>query len=89
MGVPNNRFIGGISCFRVLERLSDYLDGLLDDDEVAQIKEHVAACDECRRFGAAFQEVIQRLREDFRAPDPLDLQTRQRLFARLRTVLET
>jgi anti-sigma factor RsiW len=87
MRVPDERFIGGISCFRVLDRLSDYLDDLLEKDEVAQINEHVVACDECRRFGVAFQEVIARLRADLRAAEPLDPQIRQRLFARLQTVL--
>ena len=87
MSVPNERFIGGISCFRVLDKLSDYLDGLLENDEVAQINEHVVACDECRRFGAAFQQVIARLREDLQAAEPLDPHIRQRLFARLQTVL--
>lgn len=78
--------MAGISCFRVLDKLSDYLDGALDPDEVSQINEHVTACDECRRFGAAFSEVIQRLREHLGEAEPLDSHVRQRLRARLRAV---
>ena len=74
--------MAGISCFRVLDKLSDYL----DPDEVSQINEHVTACDECRRFGAAFSEVIQRLREHLGEAEPLDSHVRQRLRARLRAV---
>jgi hypothetical protein len=56
MRVPEQRIIGGISCFGVLDRLSDYLDGTLAADDVKRINERIVGCDQCRRFGGAFQD---------------------------------
>jgi anti-sigma factor RsiW len=84
MHAPEERTIGGISCFGVLAKLSDYLDGALEAEEIGQINAHIVGCDQCRRFGAAFQEIIGRLRADLREAEPLDPQVRGRLRTRLR-----
>ena len=85
MPPPDERNIGGISCFAVLAGLSDYLDGALDAHTVDQVNAHILGCDQCRRFGAAFAAIIARLRDELRIAEPLDPGVRARLLARLRT----
>ena len=42
-----DREIAGIRCRDVLERLSDYLDGDLGEEEARVIDAHLLACDHC------------------------------------------
>jgi anti-sigma factor RsiW len=41
---------GGISCREVVELVTDYLDGALAPEAVAQLEEHLVACDPCRVY---------------------------------------
>jgi anti-sigma factor RsiW len=41
---------GGISCREVVELVTDYLDGALAPDAVAQLEAHLVACDPCRVY---------------------------------------
>jgi len=61
--VASNRLVGGLYCFDVLDRLSDYLDGELGVTDRRSIEEHLAGCDECTRFGGEFGAVITALRD--------------------------
>jgi anti-sigma factor RsiW len=52
------RVVGGVSCFEVLARLSDYVDGTLDADTKARVEAHLAGCDACTAFGTEFSAVL-------------------------------
>lgn len=61
--MASNRLVGGLYCFDVLDRLSDYLDGELGAPDRQSVEEHLAGCDECTRFGGEFGAVITALRD--------------------------
>lgn len=61
--MASNRVVGTLSCFEVLARLSDYLDGDLEAADRAEVERHLAGCDECTRFGGEFAEVVTALRQ--------------------------
>lgn len=48
----SEREVGGLRCSRVLEHLSDYLDGDLPEFVVRQVELHLAGCPNCQRFGS-------------------------------------
>ncbi|MBL8922119.1 MAG: zf-HC2 domain-containing protein [Myxococcaceae bacterium] len=54
--------VGGLTCFEVLEELSDYLDGDLDAAAKAQVEAHLAGCTDCTTFGGEFGAVVKALR---------------------------
>jgi len=78
------RIVAGMSCREVLADLSDYIDGNLTDERVAQIRAHVQDCDWCERFGGEFSAVVKGLRELLAEPEPIDDDVEQRLLKRLR-----
>jgi anti-sigma factor RsiW len=63
------KLVGGLKCFEVLERLSDYLDGELAVAEKTKVEAHLAGCDECTRFGGEFGKVVTTLRQTLGAQD--------------------
>lgn len=63
-----DRMIGGVTCREVLARLSAYLDGELEGEELAAVEAHARSCDNCGRFGGRFAEVITALRRAAPAP---------------------
>lgn len=68
--MKNERTVAGLRCSQVLECLSAYLDGELDERERTAIEAHVTGCDNCARFGGAMAEVVRALREHLtRRPD--------------------
>ncbi len=46
-------------CDEVVERLSEYLDGELDDRTRARVARHLAACAACARFAAELAATIE------------------------------
>jgi hypothetical protein len=46
-------------CEDVRERLDDYVDGLLPDDQSVQVEEHVVACTACRREVDALHALLE------------------------------
>ena len=50
--MAENRQVGGLFCFEVLEQLSDYLDGELSPQAKAKVDAHLAGCAECRAVAA-------------------------------------
>jgi len=76
--MAGNKQVGGLWCFDVLERLSDYVDGELAAAERAQVEAHLKGCDECTKFGGEFGAVVTRLRERLgaRADVPADVAKR-------------
>jgi len=50
---------GGLTCREVVELVSDYLDGVLSDDERAAVDAHLAGCDGCSIVLAEARETIR------------------------------
>jgi anti-sigma factor RsiW len=61
--VTVEKLVGGLTCFEVLERLSDFLDGELSEADRARVEAHLAGCDACTRFGGEFGQVVRALRQ--------------------------
>ena len=58
-----------MSCTHITEKLDDFMDGALDDAEIALLNEHIESCDSCRQA----LESAQRLRgllKDYPVPAP-------------------
>ncbi|MEM9116240.1 MAG: zf-HC2 domain-containing protein [Myxococcota bacterium] len=55
------REVGGIRCDQVLERLSDYVDGSIDEADRKRIEAHLQGCLECERFGRGFGAMVLEL----------------------------
>lgn len=73
-----NKQVGGLWCFDVLEKLSDYVDGELAAAEKSKVEQHLAGCDECTKFGGEFGAVVRGLKAKLGAKDdaPADVQRR-------------
>ena len=76
--MAENRIVGGLSCFEVLAKLSDYLDGELVLADKAKVEAHLAGCDACTKFGGEFGAVVKALRERLGPTDRLKLPTTPR-----------
>ena len=50
-------------CAAGVDRLMDYLEGLIPPAAVASIEAHVAGCDRCRAFIASYQATPRILRD--------------------------
>lgn len=55
--------VGGLHCFEVLAKLSEYVDGGLSAQERAKVEAHLAGCDACTSFGGEFQSVLRALKQ--------------------------
>lgn len=84
-----DRMVAGIRCREVLADLSDYIDGLLPEDRVAQINEHLRGCDWCERFGGEFSAIIKIFRQALREPEPISEDVERRLRERVRRGFST
>jgi len=40
----------GLTCIELVELVTDYLEGSLDDDERARVEQHLAGCDACTAY---------------------------------------
>ncbi len=71
------------SCRSLFARLSDYLDGVLQDDFCAEIQKHLIDCPPCVAFLASLEETIARCRQ-FRPTchSALSLEIRRELMAK-------
>ncbi len=77
------RHVGGLDCFEVLARLSDYLDGYLPVTERDKVIAHVSGCQACERFGGSFAEAIRELRLNLGKPNDVPAEVTARLRRRL------
>jgi anti-sigma factor RsiW len=64
------RFVGGLRCGEVLEKLSAYLDGEVSPTESAAIEVHLTECDNCARLGGEFSAAVKALRLGLRHTPP-------------------
>lgn len=83
--LPGERLVGGLTCSQVLEALSAYLDGELEEPRRTAIEAHVSDCQNCARFGAGFSGMLGLVRTQLATPEPVPTD----VAARLRAVLKT
>ena len=55
-------------CDKYLEMISLYVDGELDEDSAAQLREHLDECQECRKYYEAFSIISQNI-DETQAPE--------------------
>ncbi len=72
----DERVVAGLHCGEVLADLSEHLDGRLSLDRAERIDEHLAACEECRRFGEEVTAAVRALRRLVDEPLPPDVEAR-------------
>ncbi len=66
----DERLVGGLWCHQVLEHLDAFVEGRLDPGTLAAARAHVAVCNECAAFGAAYGRLLGALRA--KPEEPLD-----------------
>jgi anti-sigma factor RsiW len=74
-----------IACVSGVERLMDYLDGVLPADLRAALDAHVAGCQRCTAFVASYCATPRILREATARALPADLEASLKAFLRDRT----
>lgn len=79
--------VAGVRCREVLDDLSAYLDGELDEARVAQLQAHLAGCDRCARFGGQVARLLGDLRTGLVTPAPLTHEAAARLHAAVLTAI--
>lgn len=77
--IPGERVVAGLSCGEVLDRLSDYLDGDLDQAARDQVEGHLRGCDGCARFSSELQSTVRALRAHLTRSARLSAAVRDRL----------
>ena len=68
-------------CRKYFKRISEYLDGDLDDEICHEIETHLSQCPECRKCHDSLQKTIQLCKEMGNEEMPID--TRERLRSTL------
>lgn len=58
-----------MSCTHINEKLDDYMDGALDDREIASLDAHIGSCDSCRQTVESEQS-LRGLLKDYPMPAP-------------------
>jgi anti-sigma factor RsiW len=59
-----------VDCTRVQLKLSDFVDGRVDRDEVVAMEAHLACCDECRAAWTELREIDDLLRSEMAEVEP-------------------
>jgi anti-sigma factor RsiW len=55
---------GGSECRALFARLSEYLDGEIDEDGCAHVDAHLADCPPCRAFLESLRRTVRLVRSD-------------------------
>lgn len=74
-----------IVCMSGVELLMEYIEGTLSADVRQALDEHVAGCERCTAFVAAYLNTPRILREATMAALPADLEASLKAFLRERT----
>ena len=74
-----------IVCRSGVELLMDYLEGVLPPDVHSAIEEHVAGCERCTAFVAAYRATPRIVREATEMTLPSDLEASLKAFLHTRT----
>ena len=71
-----------LNCDQLVELVTDYLDGALDDDTERRVSDHLAGCDGCTTYVDQIRQTITTLG----SPPPVELtdEARNALLAALR-----
>lgn len=69
--MTESKQVGGLWCHEVMEVLAEVVDGTLEGAIATRVEAHVAECDQCSRFGAAYGEMVMTLRSRIAGADPL------------------
>ena len=64
------------TCRSLLNQLSDYIDGELEESLCAEIEQHMAGCPDCRAVVNTLEKTVELYRTTGRAKVPADVQTR-------------
>jgi len=62
-----------MNCHKIQDLLSEYVDGVLTDDEAALVEEHLDGCPDCRSAYDAMVKVIKHMGQMERIDEPADL----------------
>jgi mycothiol system anti-sigma-R factor len=74
-----------VPCSEVLERLYTYLDGEIEDQSYAQIRQHLDECGPClREYG--LEEAVKRLVHKCCGAEPAPSELRVKVMTRIRAV---
>lgn len=73
-------------CKKYFERISEYLDGELDDDICHEIEAHLEECPDCRACLDSLKKTIQLCKEAVKEEIPPDI--RERLRKNLRQLIQ-
>lgn len=73
-------------CRKYFERISEYLDGELDDEICRKIEAHLEECPECRECLDSLKKTIQLCKEAGKEAIPSDIH--ERLRSNLRQLLK-
>lgn len=65
-------------CKEYFERISEYLDGELDDDICRKIERHLQDCPECRKCLNSLEKTTQLCKEAGKEEIPVDISERLR-----------
>ena len=77
-----------VPCSEVLERLYTYLDGEIEGQGYAQIREHLDECGPClREYG--LEEAVKRVVQKHCGCDPAPAELRAKVLVRIRQVRAT
>lgn len=74
-----------IVCRSGVERLMDFLEGVLPPDIQAALEEHVAGCARCAAFVASYQATPRIVRDATTMTLPSDIEATLKAFLRERT----
>jgi hypothetical protein len=62
--------VGGLKCSEVLEHLSEFVDGELDEATVNRVRLHLAGCANCEQFGGRFAKMVSEFRRQLGVAQP-------------------
>ena len=75
---------GDLLCQEAVELVTDYLDGVLDEEAVARLEQHLSMCESCRTYFDQIRLVVSGL--STLSPTSLTTRTRQEIIDTFRQV---
>jgi len=73
-----------MECTRLLESLSEYVDGTLDKSLCDEIEHHIAECEDCRVVVDTLKKMIYIVHAEVKETAKVPNDVRKRLYKRLR-----
>lgn len=85
--MAKDRNIGGLLCSQILENLSEYVDGNLDQKTIEAVRLHLSDCQWCEEFGGSFAQLVSVVRIQLNTDNGLSDSVSVRLNHALRAAL--